>query len=41
MNGEAPVPRRNVHEHPEADAREVNDFLQATLARLNNERAAS
>lgn len=26
-----PVPRRNVHEHPEADEQEVADFLEASI----------
>ena len=37
--GEGPVKRRNVHEHPDADEDEVNDYLQATIARLDRERA--
>ena len=31
--GEAPVQRRNVHLHPEADEDEVADFLRALLQR--------
>ncbi len=41
MNGEEPVECRNVHAHPEADEDEVDDFLQATIARLDRERAAA
>ena len=33
MNGEEPVPRRNIHAHPDADEDEVTDFLEAALAR--------
>jgi hypothetical protein len=33
MNGAEPVPRRNIHEHPDADEDEVADFLEAALAR--------
>jgi hypothetical protein len=40
MNGEEPVQRRNVHNHPDADEDEVDDFLKATIARLDRERAA-
>ena len=32
--GEGPVKRRNVHEHPDADEDEVNDYLQATIEHL-------
>tara|TARA_X000001036_G_scaffold125966_2_gene119299 strand:+ start:1737 stop:2798 length:1062 start_codon:yes stop_codon:yes gene_type:complete len=39
MNGEDPVPRRNVHAHPEADEDELDDFLRATIARLDREQA--
>jgi len=39
LNGEKSVPRRNVHAHPHADEDEVDDFLAATLARLDRERA--
>ena len=37
--GEGPVKRRDVHEHPDADEDEVNDYLQATIARLDAPRA--
>lgn len=40
MNGEEPVERRNIHDNPDADEDEVDDFLQATLARIDRERAA-
>ena len=33
MNGAEPVPRRNIHEHPDADEDEVLDFLEAAVAR--------
>jgi hypothetical protein len=33
MNDAEPVPRRNIHENPDADEDEVLDFLEATLAR--------
>ena len=33
--GEDPVPRRNVHAHPEADEDEVDDFLAAHITRLD------
>lgn len=35
MNGEAPVERRNIHEHPEADEDEVDAFLNAKLRELD------
>ena len=34
MNGEEPVQRRDVHDNPDADADEVDDSLQASVARL-------
>ena len=37
LNGEAPVAARDIHSHPDADEDEVDNFLQATLARLNKE----
>ena len=36
--GEDPVPRRNVHAHPEADEDELDDFLRATIARLDRQK---
>ena len=41
MNGEQQVQRRNIHDNPDADEDEVDDFLLATITRLDREGATS